>query len=192
MKQTRFKDTEIGKIPEEWKTMKLHEVCVKNGIQTGPFGSQLHNRDYVDEGTPIITVEHLGENRIIHDNLPKVSDKDKKRLIKYTLKEGDIVFSRVGSVDRRAITKKDEEGWLFSGRCLRVRTDSQKMNPSFLSYYFGLEKFKERIKGYAVGATMPSLNTKLLAEMEIILPNFYEHKLISYLLSALDFNFELN
>ena len=28
-------------------------------IQTGPFGSQLHSSDYVDDGTPIITVEHL-------------------------------------------------------------------------------------------------------------------------------------
>lgn len=29
-------------------------------IQTGPFGSQLHKEDYVDVGTPIVTVEHLG------------------------------------------------------------------------------------------------------------------------------------
>ena len=28
-------------------------------IQTGPFGSQLHKEDYVDIGTPIVTVEHL-------------------------------------------------------------------------------------------------------------------------------------
>jgi type I restriction enzyme S subunit len=28
-------------------------------IQTGPFGSQLHKRDYKEKGTPIITVEHL-------------------------------------------------------------------------------------------------------------------------------------
>lgn len=29
-----------------------------------------------------------------------ISDSDKKRLNKYVLNEGDIVFSRVGSVDR--------------------------------------------------------------------------------------------
>ena len=34
-----------------------------NGIQTGPFGSSYHQRDYVPAGTPIITVEHLGDNR---------------------------------------------------------------------------------------------------------------------------------
>ena len=103
----------------EWKVYNLGEIA---SVQTGPFGSQLHQSDYVEVGTPIITVEHLGENRILHNNLPRVNDEDKSRLKKYWLQEDDIVFSRVGSVDRRAYVKKDEEGWLFSGRCLRVRS----------------------------------------------------------------------
>lgn len=40
-------------------------------IQTGPFGSQLHKEDYVADGTPIVTVEHLGNkmfpNRICRE-----------------------------------------------------------------------------------------------------------------------------
>lgn len=94
----------------KWKSVRLGDVA---DIQTGPFGSQLHQKDYVLNGTPIITVEHLGENQIIHENLPMVSDFDKERLKKYSLKDGDIVFSRVGSVDRRALVKKEEDGWLF-------------------------------------------------------------------------------
>jgi type I restriction enzyme S subunit len=190
--QTKFKDTEIGRIPEDWDVKELQLVCVKDGIQTGPFGSQLHNKDYVAQGTPIITVEHLGENRIIHNDMPRVSDKDKNRLIKYVIKEGDIIFSRVGSVDRRAIAKKSEEGWLFSGRCLRVRTEKKKIDSSFLSYYFGLETFKEKIRSYAVGATMPSLNTKLLSEINVIIPSIIEQRLIAEILSSLDSKIELN
>ena len=81
------------------KKYRLGEIAE---VQTGPFGSQLHMKDYKKVGTPIITVEHLGDNKIIHNDLPLVGDDDKERLIKYILKEGDIVFSRVGSVDRRA------------------------------------------------------------------------------------------
>ena len=62
----------------EWKEYRLGEVA---DVQTGPFGSQLHMDDYKDAGTPIITVEHLGANRIIHNNLPLVGDEDSKRLI---------------------------------------------------------------------------------------------------------------
>ena len=94
----------------EWKEYKLGEIA---DVQTGPFGSQLHMSDYQDEGTPIITVEHLGDNRIIHNNLPLVGEKDKNRLKKYVLAEGDIVFSRVGSVDRRAYVNRFFKDILF-------------------------------------------------------------------------------
>ena len=51
-------------------------------IQTGPFGSQLHKEDYVAVGTPIVTVEHLGNRVFTEQNLPNVSDEDKARLSK--------------------------------------------------------------------------------------------------------------
>jgi type I restriction enzyme S subunit len=172
-----------------WETVTLGEVA---DVQTGPFGSQLHQKDYVSVGTPIITVEHLGENHLIHEDLPRVADTDKQRLSKYTLKEGDIVFSRVGSVDRRALVKKEEEGWLFSGRCLRVRPTSDKLNSKFLSYYFGLDNFKKYIRAIAVGSTMPSLNTTILSEIEIPFPPIPTQRRIADILSALDNKIELN
>ncbi len=163
--------TEYGPMPSTFRSAKLSELCIdKIGIQTGPFGSQLHKEDYVEVGTPIITVEHLGDNRITSQNLPFVSDEDRDRLAKYRLEKGDIVFSRVGSVDRRALVRAEEHGWLFSGRCLRVRTDTTKIDPIYLSYFFGLESFKKYIRGIAVGATMPSINTKILSDVPIYYP----------------------
>ncbi len=171
----------------EWKEYKLGEIA---DVQTGPFGSQLHMSDYQNEGTPIITVEHLGDNRIIHNNLPLVGEEDKNRLKKYVLAEGDIVFSRVGSVDRRAYVSAKEDGWLFSGRCLRVRP-SQKVDAKFLSYYFGLEDFKETIRRIAVGATMPSINTTILSNVVIPLPSIETQRRIASILSSLDDKIDL-
>ena len=141
-------ETVYGELPSNLKEAKLSAICEKNGVQTGPFGSQLHKEDYVVNGTPIITVEHLGENRIVHENLPRVSDEDKTRLSKYQLKTGDIVFSRVGSVDRRALVQAKEDGWLFSGRCLRVRPIQEIVDSRWLSYFFGLPAFKNYIRGH--------------------------------------------
>ena len=171
----------------EWKEYKLGEIA---DVQTGPFGSQLHMSDYQKEGTPIITVEHLGDNRIIHNNLPLVGEVDKKRLKKYVLAEGDIVFSRVGSVDRRAYVSANEDGWMFSGRCLRVRP-SQKADAKFLSYCFGLEDFKETIRRIAVGATMPSINTTILNNVVISLPPLDTQHRIAASLSSLDDKIDL-
>ena len=105
-------ESAYGLFPPYFTESPLRSLCNgSDGIQTGPFGSQLHQRDYVSEGTPIITVEHLGEHRIVHQNMPYVSDQDKERLSRYTLREGDVVFSRVGSVDRRALAARLRIGW---------------------------------------------------------------------------------
>ena len=186
--------TVYGPMSAKFATASLADLCLPNvGIQTGPFGSQLHASDYVEYGTPIITVEHLGENRIIHSDLPRVTDKDGKRLSRYTLITGDIVFSRVGSVDQRAIVHLAENGWLFSGRCLRVRPDLKKIDPGFLSWFFGLPTFQEHIRQIAVGATMPSLNTKVLGDVTIYYPpSLKEQQAIAHILGTLDDKIELN
>ena len=160
-------------------------------IQTGPFGSQLHKDDYVDIGTPIVTVEHLGNRVFTEQNLPKVSDEDKARLSKYVLKEGDIVFSRVGSVDRCSYVDAAHDGWMFSGRCLRVRPNTE-VDPLYLYYFFCLEDTKQFVRNIAVGATMPSINTKLLGEVEVAYPSQTEQQKIVALLSALDDKIEIN
>ena len=172
----------------EWKTYRLGDIA---DIQTGPFGSQLHNKDYADEGSPIVTVEHLGNRHFTTQNLPLVSDNDKARLSKYILSEGDIVFSRVGSVDRCSYVSKAEDGWMFSGRCLRVRCSS-KAYPLYVYYYFCLESIKQYIRNVAVGATMPSINTQIMSEIPISLPSLEEQRRIAGILGAIDDKIENN
>lgn len=168
----------------EWIEEKLGKI---SQIRTGPFGSLLHEKDYVPEGTPIITVEHLSDFGIIQKNLPLVSDYDRSRLKSYSLEERDIVFSRVGSVDRNSFIRKEETGWLFSGRLLRIRTDSSKIDSKFLSYYFQLDFVKHRIRSVAVGQTMPSLNTQILNDFKVFhIKHIKEQQKIATFLTAID------
>ncbi|MHB8257807.1 MAG: restriction endonuclease subunit S [Acidiferrobacterales bacterium] len=162
-----YKQTEVGVIPEDWDVTTVGEI---SDVKTGPFGSALHERDYVNEGTPIITVEHLGELGVLHSNLPLVSDTDRVRLKAYSLRQGDIVFSRVGSVDRNALIRVSENGWLFSGRLLRVRPAREIIHPPYLSYHFHSETFKQRVRDVAVGQTMASINTRILKGVKAVLP----------------------
>ena len=178
-----YKRNDIGVIPRDWNVEALSSVA---DVKTGPFGSALHKRDYVDDGTPIITVEHLSEQGISHHNLPLVSDKDRSRLKSYGLRAGDIVFSRVGSVDRNSLVSEEEDGWLFSGRLLRVRTSDKTTYPPYLSYHFHSEPFKRRVRGVAVGQTMASLNTQILKAVCVVLPSAAEQRAIAEALSDVD------
>ncbi len=174
----------------EWKETTLGQI---SSIQTGPFGSQLHESDYVKVGTPIITVEHLLNDQISHDeDIPKVSAEDTQRLKgRYALAEGDIVFSRVGSVDRSAYVTKGEDGWLFSGRLLRVRPDEDVVSSKWLDYWLRQEKIKAFVRRVAVGATMPSINTSLLGEVPVLFPSIEQQEKIASVFSVLDNKIEL-
>ena len=173
------------------KILKKYLLRDLADIQTGPFGSQLHKKDYVLDGTPIVTVEHLGERIFSEENLPKISDNDKNRLHKYILNTGDIVFSRVGSVDRSSFVDEEHQGWLFSGRCLRIRPNN-KINPLFLYYYLRLNKVKQFIRNIAVGATMPSINTQLMGEVIVYCPKLEQQIKIANILGKIDDKIELN
>ncbi len=173
-----------GMLPKGWQKVRLHEVA---SVKTGPFGTQLHQHDYVQsDGTPIITVEHLSEKGLRHKNLPLVSDNDKQRLSQYLIHEGDIIFSRVGSVDRSALVKKDEDGWLFSGRLLRLRPRKDDVHSPYLNYFFHTKKFRHHMRSIAVGGIMPSINTNLLSNVFVQLPPLPEQKAIASLLEIWD------
>ena len=155
-----------NKVPQGWTDATVGDFA---SVQTGPFGSQLHNEDYVESGTPIITVEHMDGKYIAHRNLPLVSQNDVDRLRKYDLHTGDIVFSRVGSVDRAVMVSQHEDGWLFSGRCLRVRPYDPNTGSYFL-WWFNQPVIRQLVTASAVGATMPSINTSILNSIRFVFP----------------------
>lgn len=155
-----------NKVPQGWTDATVGDFA---SVQTGPFGSQLHNEDYVESGTPIITVEHMDGKYIAHRSLPLVSQNDVDRLRKYDLHTGDIVFSRVGSVDRAVMVSQHEDGWLFSGRCLRVRPYDPNTGSYFL-WWFNQPVIRQLVTASAVGATMPSINTSILNSIRIVFP----------------------
>ena len=101
--------------------------------------------------------------------MPQVSDADYKRLTAYTLDDGDIVFSRVGSVDINALITPFQSNWLFSGRVLRVRPQTN-ISSQFLHTRLETGSIKADIRARAVGQTMPSINTEILKITPLVLP----------------------
>lgn len=184
MKETKFKNTEIGEIPEDWEVRTINSFC---SVKTGPFGSMLHAEDYVAKGTPIVTTEHFknGILPLVGKDIPQVGIEDLKRMSSYTLTKDDIVFSRVGSVDINALVTVRQKGWLFSGRVLRVRPFKQTDS---LYLHYGLLKHSVRsdIVSRAVGLTMASINTKTLGETELSLPPLNEQHRIASALTSID------
>ncbi|TVM14536.1 restriction endonuclease subunit S [Oceanidesulfovibrio indonesiensis] len=181
-------------LPASWPTYPMGEVCRKGGgdIQTGPFGNQLHKSDYVAVGIPSIMPVNIGDNQINDVGIARITATDAQRLGKYLVRAGDIVYSRRGDVERRALVREKEDGWLCGTGCLRVRFGEGVVIPEFGAYYLGHPAVREWIVRHAIGATMPNLNTKILSALPFVLPPLPEQQAIANILGTLDDKIDLN
>lgn len=173
----------------EWHDTTLGELVTSSGggIQTGPFGSQLHASDYVADGIPSVMPANIGENRIVEDGIARITEEDAQRLSRHRLVPGDIVYSRRGDVERRALVREENAGWLCGTGCLRVHFGPEPTaDAAFVSYALGTEWTRSWIVQQAVGATMLNLNTGILASVPLSVPELGEQRAIAEVLGALD------
>ena len=183
-----------GEIPDHWEFTTLGVVCQRGGgsIQTGPFGSQLHASDYVSDGIPSIMPTNIGDNRIVEDGIVRINEEDANRLSQHRLRAGDIIYSRRGDIEKRALIREREEGWLCGTGCLKVRLGSGVVDPLFGSMFLGHPAIREWIVRHAVGATMPNLNTSIMSAVPFAIPPIAEQKAIAAVLGTLDDKIEMN
>ena len=166
----------------------LGEVIDESGgeIKTGPFGSQLHQSDYQEEGVPVVMPQDLKEDKISVGNIARIGHTDVERLSVHKLSVGDIVYGRRGDIGKRAIVTETEVGWICGTGCLRIRVSDGKLLPYFLYYFLGQKKTVAWIYNQAIGATMPNLNTSILRSVPITFPPLPTQQKISSVLSAYD------
>ena len=167
-----------------WEIAKLGDIS-KN-IQTGPFGSQLHQSDYSECGIPVVMPKDLVGGKISEESIARVDKTHVERLCRHKIEVGDILYSRRGDVGRCAHVTKKEEGWLCGTGCLRVTIDSEKADSRFVFFQLQHPDTVGWVEKHAVGATMLNLNTTILSSVPIRLPTLEIQKRIADILSAYD------
>jgi type I restriction enzyme S subunit len=156
----------LGKIPAHWQVMKLKYLAVS--LQTGPFGSQLHADEYVDDGIPAVNPANIQNGKIFPDWKCCVDEETFLRLNRHRLKEGDIVFARRGEMGRCALVTDIEDGWLCG--TVRIRLNKINVYPKFIHYVLSLEGVRDWLSLESVGSTMENLNTEIISRIPVSLP----------------------
>jgi type I restriction enzyme S subunit len=156
-------------------------------LQTGPFGTQLKASDYVEEGVPVINVRNIGHGRLRDEKLEYLDERMADKLDAHRLKRGDIVFGRKGAVDRHLLVDETTEGWIQGSDCLRLRIESRRVFPPFVSFYFDTKGHKDWMDALcSFGATMTSLNQDIVSRITLPFPSYEAQKKIAGILSAYD------
>ncbi len=174
--------------PPGWRPTTLGRICAEGGgeLQTGPFGSQLHAHDYVEDGVPLVMPRDLVAGRINISKVARVGEADAERLSQHRLRAGDVIFSRRGDVGRFAIVRAEEAGWLCGTGCLRARLGAAPVEPRYLHWCLLRPSTVAWFQDNAQGATMPNLNTSILGRTPLILPPLPEQRRIAAILDEAD------
>jgi type I restriction enzyme S subunit len=106
----------------------------RDGIQTGPFGSQLGSHDFVDSGVPVLTIGNVQYGGLILDGLKCVPIDKARQLNRFAIKEGDILFARMGTVGRCCVVPTEAEGWLINYHIIRVALDRSRVEPRYVHW----------------------------------------------------------
>lgn len=165
----------LGEVPGHWEVIPLGSLA--NQIQTGPFGSQLHSEEYVDDETPVINPSNIQAGKLIPDWSCTVTSEIVERLSRHKLILGDIIFARRGEMGRCAMITEESVGWLCGTGSLNVRLSSKGL-PEFVASFLSTTYVRELLQLESVGSTMDNLNTQILGRVAIPTPPMKEQKLI--------------
>lgn len=154
--------------PKNWLIQPLSQ-CAKQ-IQIGPFGTQLHEEDYIDGGIPLINPTHLRGGIITPDPSLTVSPEKYAELTNYYLLSGDLIMGRRGEMGRCVVITQREHGWLCGTGSLFVRPKTDVLHPTYLGFVISSPSMRHYLENVAQGVTMANLNKTIVGGLPIAVP----------------------
>ncbi len=98
-KTYRFKDSPLGRIPEEWEVIPLEDFTSKEkfAIVDGPFGSNLKIVHYRESGRMVIQSGFVTTGKFIAESYLYVDESKFRAEIRSKVAPGDIVMAKIGA-----------------------------------------------------------------------------------------------
>lgn len=183
-----FKDTEFGRIPKEWKVVKLRDIVDnKQAIVAGPFGSNLKVSDYRPVGVPIIRLQNIERNRFINKDIKHTSSEKAKELSYHSYQPGDLVLAKLGDpIGKTCIVPPFMGEGIVVADVVRIRLSPKKATNEFIEYMLNSSICFKQLRKETIGSTRPRVNISQVRDLELLLPPLEEQQKIAEILSTVD------
>ena len=170
-KETNFKETPIGKIPEDWEIIEIKKVC--EFIRGTEPGSKAYN----SEGTGFRFIRVSDISKQVLEGV-FVEEKPEKLVF---CNKGDILLALDGVP---GVVAEGFEGAISSGIRI-VKPKTKNIDKGFLFYILQHKIVQRIIKNYTTGTTIKHAS-RAIDFIKIPLPPLEEQKAIASILSTLD------
>jgi type I restriction enzyme, S subunit len=181
----------------DWKEYTLGELALtaKKAIISGPFGSNISSKFFVERGIPVIRGNNLpNDMRKFNDNGFVFITTEKAIELNCWAQKDDLLFTAAGTIGQVGLLtgKEKYQKYVISNKQIRVRLNQEIVDPLFAYYHFSNPLMNEYIKNRNTGSTIPLINLSVVRSLPITLPPLTTQTAIAEILSSLDDKIELN
>lgn len=169
------------------KMLPIAEILTKTrkGMSTGPFGTMIKKSDHKATGVPMLGIENIGRGQFVDGNKIYVTAEKADELKAFSLRAGDIIISRSGTVGEICAVPERAEGSLLSTNLMRVSLDNTMIRSD---YFIALFQSKgivlDQIKELCKGSTRDFLNQTILKQIVFPVPSMEKQEEIVSIIEA--------
>jgi len=181
-KTHKFKDSPLGRIPEEWEVVRLGEIALN--ITDGKHGDC---QDEENSGYYFISAKDVYDGKIDYEKARQITKKDFEEAHKRTLLEPeDIVLTNSGTIGKIAVVKEIPETFrtTFQKSVAIIKLNRETSAPNFIAQE--LTSLVKKLINESYGSAQQNLLLRDLRKMFIPLPPLPEQQRIAEILSQID------
>ena len=156
---------------QSFSTCSLIAACEnEDDIKCGPFGTQLKQSEYTEEGVPVWGIPQVNAAFSIPADT-YVGEEKALQLTQFLIQPDDIAMSRKGNIGQCALYPADYTPGIIASDVLRIRPDKTKLLPSFLMCQLHYSSnVVNQIEMVGNGQIMKGINVTKLKNITIYIP----------------------
>lgn len=174
----------LGEVPAHWDSCLIKYKCseVTDGAHISP--------DTNGGEHYFVSIRDIKDGVINFEEALLTSPKSYQYLVKTGCLpfDGDILFSKDGTIGQTAITPKNIE-FVVASSLIIIRPDREKVTPEFLDFLLQSSVVKEQVESFVKGAALRRLSIQNLLkvfgvfpplEEQVLIAEFIQHQLSKY------------
>ncbi len=143
----------------------------RGALQSGPFGSHLHNSDFIEGGpVRVVGIDNVLDGEFVDGRNRRISAAKYKDLKKFTLEEGDVLVTIMGTVGRSCVFPSLDGPAICTKHVYRMQL-SESLDPEYVSASIRYSFFVRAQLGASVtGQIVAGITSKDLRRLQVPIP----------------------
>jgi len=177
--ETEFQDTEIGKIPKEWKIMKLRDIAIKVKMGGTPKRSV---KEYWNGDIPFAKIEDVtGARKYLLNTASTITKSGLENSNAWLVPVNSLLITIYGTLGAVAINKIETA---TNQAIVGIVPNNELVDIEFLYYWY--LRYQSKWVKFVKKSTQPNLTLEIVANSKVPLPSINEQRRIAEILSTVD------